>query len=395
MSLRCPRGIAPQPAIFPAVLLPILSRLDGTHSLEEIAREGSAYGVTLELLENLVKELDALNLLDSDKTQLRWNGIKNEYRKQEVRDAALAGAVYPKDPEKLGEFVDEMLHDSSDISFEKSDTQSVVGFMCPHIDYRRGRLTYGTASRALEQMETPDIVVLFGTSHQYGEELYRLSRKDFAFPGGVFSSASAVFEALTEHISEECLLKDELTHRTEHSLELQLPLLAHHFSDKLPSILPVLVGSFHEYLLNDALPGDGSAVDEFVSALTVALEAQKAQGKRILLYSGVDFAHMGLSFGDQERVSDTRLEEIEERDREMLSLMLDSDTKGLFEHIAEDNDRRRVCGFPSVYTMLEVMKNLGMELDGHYLEYRQAVEPETDTVVTFASACWTEERSGE
>lgn len=386
VSLRCPRGIAPSQAVFPAAMLPIMARFDGTRTLGEIVEEGASYGVTLDLLRQLVAELQGLHFLETPETQQRWEAMKDDYRKLKIREAALAGSVYPADPGELRSHIQEMTDEAQDWLIEKPRSSEVVGFLSPHIDYPRGRKTYAAASQVLGSMERPDIIVLLGTSHQWGTERFRLTTKDFSIPGGVFPFAREVFDSLANQIDPERLLKDELTHKTEHSLELQLPLLLHHFSEDLPVVLPILVSSFGD-VLNGDFPED---IDQFIDALVEALKKERSQGRNILFYAGVDFAHMGQHFGDQERVSDAHLDEIEEQDRKMFDMMLAGDSQGLFEHIAEDEDRRRVCGFPAVYTMLETMNGLGMDPEGHFVDYRQSVDRETDTIVTFGCGFWTQ-----
>ena len=41
-----------------------------------------------------------------------------------------------------------------------------------------------------------------------------------------------------------------------------------------------------------------------------------------------------------------------------------------------------------MYTTLSALKKSGMNLRGELIEYRQAVEPASDCIVTFASAYW-------
>ena len=108
----------------------------------------------------------------------------------------------------------------------------------------------------------------------------------------------------------------------------------------------------------------------------------------MLFYGGVDLAHVGVHFGDQSRVSDSRLPEIARRDQQLLDAIMTGDEEALFEHMAEDLDARRICGFPSIYTMLAALRASGIRVQGHQLDYRQAVEPSNDCVVTFASGCW-------
>jgi hypothetical protein len=57
------------------------------------------------------------------------------------------------------------------------------------------------------------------------------------------------------------------------------------------------------------------------------------------------------------------------------------DPEGFYRSIMKDQDRRRICGFPAIYTMLNVME----VRKGKLLKYGQAFTPETQSVVSFAS----------
>ena len=106
------------------------------------------------------------------------------------------------------------------------------------------------------------------------------------------------------------------------------------------------------------------------------------------MYNGVDLAHIGQFFGDTERMAPDKLPAIEERDRKLLDAVLIGDERQLFAHMAEDTDRRRVCGFPSLWTSLAAFRAAGQQLRGALVDYRQAADPTNDCTVTFASAFW-------
>jgi hypothetical protein len=57
------------------------------------------------------------------------------------------------------------------------------------------------------------------------------------------------------------------------------------------------------------------------------------------------------------------------------------DGEGFFSSISREKDRRRICGLPSIYSMLRVL-DAG---EGRLLKYGQAFTPETHSVVSFAS----------
>jgi len=389
--LNDPQGITPEVISIHQGMVAVLARLDGENSLQSILDEGGPFGLTKEILLNFVARLQQMLLLDGPEVEKRWKQIKEDYRNATVREAAHADRVYSSDPKILREEISAFIDKTKDfVAIPKSD-RPIVAMICPHIDYQRGWHTYGTAYHALQGVEQPDVIFLIGTAHQPGQSLYHLTDKDFATPLGTVSVAKDIVARLAKNYGIERSFRDEILHRQEHSLELQLPFIAHRYgADSIPQIVPILVGSFQPLFDGGKTPIEHAEVGDFIDSLAEILSEMRINGKRMLFYAGIDFSHMGVFFGDPEPVAANGLEEIERRDKELLDCVLAADEERLFAHMAEDNDSRRVCGYPSLYTMLASMRRAGYNLNGHAIDYRQAVDKESDCIVTFASAYWTE-----
>ena len=65
---------------------------------------------------------------------------------------------------------------------------------------------------------------------------------------------------------------------------------------------------------------------------------------------------MGPRYGDAEGFDGEELEAVKQADREMLRHVEDVDAEGFRGYLAEENDRRRICGFSPIYTMLRAMR---------------------------------------
>ncbi|MCH7872830.1 MAG: MEMO1 family protein, partial [Planctomycetes bacterium] len=68
-------------------------------------------------------------------------------------------------------------------------------------------------------------------------------------------------------------------------------------------------------------------------------------------------------------------------DRALLDAACRADSAAFFNHVADQNDRNRICGLAPTYTMLEIMQ----PERGEILKYDQAVEPDGSSCVSFAS----------
>lgn len=95
-------------------------------------------------------------------------------------------------------------------------------------------------------------------------------------------------------------------------------------------------------------------------------------------------AHVGQFFGDSGNLTPEFMQKIEARDRSYLDTIMRSDKQALFSHIEEDRDARRICGFPTMYTLLDLYQRLGIGIDTKLFDYRQAVDYPSDCAVTFA-----------
>lgn len=95
-------------------------------------------------------------------------------------------------------------------------------------------------------------------------------------------------------------------------------------------------------------------------------------------------AHVGKSFGDDKPLTPEFMEHVRQRDLMYLQTIKEQDAHELFSHIAEDEDARRICGFPTMYTVLDVFKRLGIKCTASVYDYRQAVDYPRECAVTFA-----------
>jgi AmmeMemoRadiSam system protein B len=119
-------------------------------------------------------------------------------------------------------------------------------------------------------------------------------------------------------------------------------------------------------------------IRQFIDALK---EAVSSLGIEVCYIASADLAHMGVQFGDRDGVSEYGLRVIAQEDQEMLEYAEKMDGEGFFSSISRERDRRKICGLPAIYSMLNTLE----AKEGKLLKYDQAFTPETGSVVTFAS----------
>lgn len=377
--LQCALGIVEEPLGLVEAVAPLLGQLNGVHTIAQIAEHFSDQGVTSELVSELVELLDKGYFLEGDRFDRLSSKVRNSYRKKDVRPSALAGRSFPPSEEALRSEVVNYLQAGKILSSQHKG--KLFGLATPHIDYGRGGKCYGKAYNALRE-EQHGLYVLIGTSHKYSELLFHLSDKHFDSPMGRLRCDHAFVSTLASRYGQQRSFADEILHKYEHSLELQVP-----FMNALcpqATIAPILVGSFHQMITQDKLPEEFPEYDEFAAALAEAIAERRSSGGKVSFLAGVDMAHVGQSFGDIEALTPDFMEHIAERDAIYLQALQEQNKEMLFTHIVEDGDARRICGFPTMYTVLDVCDRLGINYTAELIDYSQAVDYNTDCAVTFA-----------
>jgi len=125
-------------------------------------------------------------------------------------------------------------------------------------------------------------------------------------------------------------------------------------------------------------PANDARVRSFLDAMGELLAEEK---RNVLVLSGVDFAHVGRKFGDPFAVDETVAQRIQREDFELIENIKRGDAAGFFAHIVKDRDARKICGLSPMYTQLELLKGRA----GRLLKYGIAMEPQTESCVSFAS----------
>lgn len=369
----------------------IISHFDGEHSLVDIQEAYCKQFGTLLLSDELQRFIDLLDhhyYLQSARFVVHRNGIIEEFKKQPTRAPAHAGNVYRQDAGELRMQLDGYFLSPTGPGLPLLDARTAVprAVVAPHIDFHRGGPAYAWAYKGLAESEGADLYVVLGTSHCGGENPFILTFKDFDTPLGRVETDKEFTRCLQESCRED-LLTDEFLHRSEHSLEFQVLFLKYIAQRKAElkgkkekpfKIIPILVSSFHSLVLTQSLPETHPPVETFIHALQ-DLVAQES--RRVCFVAGVDLAHVGKQFGDRDPVTPDFLKWVEGEDRLLIDKLAKLDAPGFFDEVAKDQDKRKICGFSPLYSLIQLLDGS----HGRTLKYDQAFTPETGSAVTFTS----------
>ena len=236
------------------------------------------------------------------------------------------------------------------------------------------------------------MVVIFGTDHAGSAGRLTPTRLPYATPWGPLPLDVEAVDALSATLGEGVAFGEELHHRREHSIELAAAWLhwglrrSGRQGDSLPPLVPVLCGSFHPYVQ------DGCALPEGDPALAGALEAlaRAIGGRKALVVSAADLAHVGPAFGDRSPLDGAAREALARSDDDLLGPALSGSGAGFLEALRAGCDRTRVCGLPPTYWTLRLLERLkGGPLPGRLTGYQQCPAGEAfGSVVSIAGILW-------
>jgi MEMO1 family protein len=382
ICLRDPTDMTGNTMLVPHETLFILAHFDGKHSILDIQEAYTRqYGQLIfsDTIKGLIAKLDEHLLLDNARFRAHKQQLIEAFRKSSVRPAAHVGTAYAADPIALEAQLAGYFADSAGprTTAGMAGAEPVQGILSPHIDPRRGGPCFAWADESIRQV-TADLFIIFGTAHQPTSVPFPLTLKDYETPFGVVETDKAFVRTLARRYPTD-LLSDEVAHRSEHSIEFQVLFLQYLLGPARKfRIVPILVGSFHECVERQVNPAEMVHIADFIQAIqqTVAERAEP-----ICYIVGGDLAHVGRKFGDQGSLTPAILEQVACEDHALLAATARMDAEGFFRSIAEHRDRRRICGFPPTYMLLSTMPATA----GTVLKYDQAVEPATQSMVSYAS----------
>jgi AmmeMemoRadiSam system protein B len=382
ICLRDPSNIKGNALFVSPTALFIIQHFDVTHSIGDIQKsymERFRSILFRDDITKLISQLDESLLLQSERYQGYQKRIQEEFDRSIFREPSHARLSYPRERDELVKWFDSFFEKASQMRPTGSENGRITGLISPHIDFKRGERSYALAYKELTDQTEADVFIIFGTSHYAEvENPFLLTRKNFKSPLGEVETDVDLIERLAKSCDWD-LFEGEMAHITEHSIEFQVVFLQYLFgSRKQFKILPILCNSFQRMIQNGNSPGDDIKVSTFLKSMNQIITTL---GSRVFIIAGADLAHVGRKFGDVGPVNESTLRWIKERDLLSLSYTEQIDADGFYRTIEEEKDRRRICGLSPIYSLLSTIT----AKNGKLIDYDQALEPDTGSVVSFAS----------
>lgn len=357
----------------------LLSLLNGRFSVKKISSVLDGQISEQELIK-FVRLLDQNHILYSDFYLQYAEERESAFEQNPLRPSVLSGELFPEDPEGLKDHLTQLFkRNGSDFSEKQGrEADPVKALFAPHIDPRVSDTVYANSFSYLNHLK-PKRVVILATSHYSGyyPAIYQNmpfigSVKKFEMPLKTFTPDREYMNILSDHSKEIGYTEKDRAHRIEHSIELHLLFINYIWQHDF-KIVPILVNSFDEMLQmkNGHL---GKLVQNFTRLLNDLDDPET-----FYLISG-DLSHIGKKFGDQAPASEMR-SEVEAFDRNFLTLAAKNDSNRLYNLVKKDYDPYRICGFPPLYTFM----NIFPDLKGRIIDYKWWDESERESAVSFGA----------
>lgn len=356
-----PQHLATGYLIVPQSLAMVLAFCDGRRTLPEMCAAFERHyhvGIDVAIVEDLFHALDKALMLDNQRSAAARNEAIKVFRSAPYRQPSLAGRSYPADARQLWSHLQGYL-EQADVDVADIDWSMPVGLLSPHIDYPRGGNVYAQVwKRAAQAARQAERVILIGTDH-YGDDLFTLTRQNYATPYGALTTAQRTVDDLVDVLGEEEAFRGELRHQGEHSLELVATWLHHLRGGQPVEMVPMLVGSLSAQSNGSNDPTRSKHVAGVLDVLR-----QASDDKRTLVIASGDLAHVGPAFGGAP-LNEQAKAEIKATDYQLIKQMRAGDSSGFYQSIQSIKNRNNVCGVTPIFLTMQTLGNLPGEPFGY------------------------------
>ena len=182
-----------------------------------------------------------------------------------MRQPAVADRFYPGSPKQLSKTISELLPDT-----EASKKSHALAVVSPHAGYV---YSGGIAAETLSSVEIPETVIIIGPNHHGQGAPLSLSTETWDMPLGKVPVDKDFTELLLNFSAH--IKIDETAHRSEHSLEVQVPFLQ--MLQKNLRIVPLVISQIPYALCEDVAKSLAKAI--------------KASNKDLLIVASSDMSH--------------------------------------------------------------------------------------------------------
>ena len=225
--------------------------------------------------------------------------------------------------------------------------EKISGMILPHAGWRYSGQTASRTIYCTSQTKTPDTCLIFGADHT-GVVKHSL------YPTGSWKTPLGDIQVNTELANDisksvdQLMVKDSIVHKTEHSIEVQLPMIKYFWPEA--TIIPIIVKPTKDSL-------------ELGNAIGTLLRKSKED---VIGIASTDLTHYGLMYGTVSHgIGVKGFRWMTQNDQQMIHHFIACDSKKV---LTEAQKNSNACGAGAVAALLAMMQNLGKDT-GHLIDY--------------------------
>lgn len=369
-------GLTDAAILLPQALGPLVILCDGLNTVDDVrSRLAGQYGIELPngTLNHLLQQFDEALLLEGGRFEEAKQKLITTYRGLEFRQPALAGSSYPADPDELRQMLQGYVDQLDDLPTVSATSRAILS---PHIDYQRGGPVYAAVwASAAEAIREAELVIIFATDHNGGFGTLTFTPQHYASPLGIMPTDIELVNRLANQLGPTDCFAEELHHINEWSIELVLVWLQFIRQGKPCPTLPILCGSFHQFIMGQA---DLQQEDRF-NTMTDILREEMSQRRTVVVASG-DLAHMGPAF-DGPALDAAAHTQMKADDDILIETLTSGQANSFFTLMKKEQYHRNVCGLSPFYFTLNLLE----KSRGHLIRYDRCPADHNNT--SFVSVC--------
>ena len=267
-----------------------------------------------------------------------------------IREPIVAGQFYPADPERCRTELTGYLHRAT---AEVPCDGPLIGGIVPHAGWTCSGLVAARVFKALAASASPKVIVLFGAVHRArGKEAALFADGRWETPLGPVEIDKRLAERI---LGQTNLIQDDpYAHAQEHSIEVQMPMVAHLFPQV--TLVPIMVPPMRRAY-------------EVGEAVGRTMAAYHYEG---LVVGTTDLTHYGPGYGFTPRGIGPKGNAWAKEDNDKRFIELICDLRGT-ELVAEAAEHKNACGSGAVAATLGAVAKLGAT-HGMLLEHTTSSE---------------------
>ncbi len=266
-----------------------------------------------------------------------------------MRKAVVAGQFYQKEKDELLEQIESCFKHKLGKKLSKTKAKSksnsksnFIGLISPHAGYVYSGpcATHGFAF--ISKTNLPETIILLGPNHTGNAQAeFSLSLESFETPLGIIKNNEELGKELIK-ISNGLIQHDETAHKSEHSLEVQLPFLQYIYqrAKKELKIIPLIIST-----------QDYDKCIKVASLLSSIIKKDSCIG----IIASSDFTHYGPGYGFMPfSYNKETKKNLYDLDKKAITEVLNLNPEAFFQKAIKTT----ICGFAPIVVLTELSRIL-------------------------------------